>query len=432
MYRPFPVAKLIMCKLLLVCVWFGLDSTQTYASTEVDIATAKVPLVLSESAAIRSSVVRDALKQVLVKISGDSQIDQIAGIKEMLRNAQNYLRSYRFAEQQGQRMYVASFDEERIFQEIKALRVPLWGRLRSDTLVWFALQEGQQRLILSDNLNDDLSTELKHLAEQRGIPVTLPLMDLSDMQKVTVTDVWTFYRHALLDASTRYQSDKIVAVRLAPNSLANAALTGLGLDEQSPPPNSRGKAGQQAKDNFSLFGSDNIVLTGDYLITHEQQNTESSFDPTEFSELQNRSQKGEFLLEWTVFDDQLTRSERLYGDDPKALLSRFVNRYADQLAARFAVVPNEDDVPLTYVTVSVANLTNLRAYHEAVTYLSGISSVEHASLVSQKGPVATFEIALLGGDSQAFINALSIESRLQPVVDTVGQPVAGMNYFWTD
>mgnify|MGYP002811202347 FL=1 len=58
-----------------------------------------------------------------------------------------------------------------------------------------------------------------------------------------------------------------------------------------------------------------------------------------------------------------------------------------------------------------------------------MSVVNHATLIMQQGPRATFELDLLG-DVDDLSNALSLDNKIRPVVDDFGQPIAGLEFFW--
>ena len=58
-----------------------------------------------------------------------------------------------------------------------------------------------------------------------------------------------------------------------------------------------------------------------------------------------------------------------------------------------------------------------------------MSVVNGATLIKQQGLRATFELDLLG-DVEDLSNALSLDSKIRPVVDDFGQPIPGLEFFW--
>jgi len=51
-------------------------------------------------------------------------------------------------------------------------------------------------------------------ANARGIKIELPIMDLQDLSRVTINDVWYADMPALLNASDRYDSNAVIALQL--------------------------------------------------------------------------------------------------------------------------------------------------------------------------------------------------------------------------
>jgi hypothetical protein len=58
-----------------------------------------------------------------------------------------------------------------------------------------------------------------------------------------------------------------------------------------------------------------------------------------------------------------------------------------------------------------------------------MSVVNDATLIKQQGPRATFELELLG-DIKDLTNALNLDNKIKPVVDSFGQPISGLEFFW--
>ena len=66
----------------------------------------------------------------------------------------------------------------------------------------------------SSNNYRDLLDIVTRVAKTRGLPLLLPVLDLEDMQAISAEDVWNMDIEKLLQASMRYQSESVLAIRL--------------------------------------------------------------------------------------------------------------------------------------------------------------------------------------------------------------------------
>jgi hypothetical protein len=113
-----------------------------------------------------------------------------------------------------------------------ALGLPVWGPERPLTLLWIAVDDGMGgRALLGANdaaelgvesspatasLLTALRGELTAVADERGLPVTLPLLDLEDFSVVTFVDVWGGFDDRVVAASQRYGADAVLIGRVRP------------------------------------------------------------------------------------------------------------------------------------------------------------------------------------------------------------------------
>src|SRR5690606_16164886 len=145
---------------------------------------------------------------------------------------------------------------------------------RPMTLLWIAIDTGQgERALLPavgappgasadmEALLDGLREELVTVAEERGLPVTLPLLDLEDMAAVGFADVWGGFEQTVLAASDRYGADAVLVGRVRMTELGNEVQWMLLRDGQR-----RLFAGQQLVDGLHWlaenYARDYSVLGG--------------------------------------------------------------------------------------------------------------------------------------------------------------------------
>ena len=59
---------------------------------------------------------------------------------------------------------------------------------------------------------------LLNVAQRRGVPIALPLLDSEDLQKVSFSDVWGGFDEQLIEASRRYDANSVLIGRVRPGS----------------------------------------------------------------------------------------------------------------------------------------------------------------------------------------------------------------------
>jgi len=160
-----------------------------------------------------------ALKQVLVKVSGNTDIDKLGETKLLLKNTQNLLSQYGYRKIQGAEYFSAVFDKRKINKALKDMQQPVWGDTRPVTLIWLI----NNNKLVSDNIikqsNDaSLSWSLQQTEIRRGISLQFPLMDLDDNLALSVSDVKGRFYDQVASASTRYSRQHFVTAELQSTS----------------------------------------------------------------------------------------------------------------------------------------------------------------------------------------------------------------------
>jgi uncharacterized protein len=129
---------------------------------------------------------------------------------------------------------VVGFNASLVNQTLNSFNWPIWGPERPLTLLWIAVDNGQgERAMLGANELDvgltpgmtklltDLRTELEAVADDRGLPIALPLLDLEELNAVTFADVWGGFEDRIVPASARYRADAVLIGRVRPGQFGN-------------------------------------------------------------------------------------------------------------------------------------------------------------------------------------------------------------------
>ena len=399
----------------------------------------------------QDSALKSAFKQVMIKITGNKDALQNPGVKAALRTPQAYLRSYRFDFQEGEILYVAEFDKIKLNELLQREGLPLWGERRPETLLWMATEDSEsgERQLLDETTPSEMREHLSAKAKERGLPLSFPLMDLTDRTTISIYDVWGRFVQSLTQASHRYSVDNVIGARVYKNEPGTvsevpgetARLEQLQLDA------TRG----DSQDLATADLNDNpVAYERDYTAESAEQpyNTDAMseagdddsvegvtnvsmppFTMDEFTTYAQRAEQGDYALDWVFVGGGKVSYGSIFADDPATLASLLVDAYSNYLSAQYAIIPGASDAEKVTITVSIANVNSVTSYANATAYLNSLSVVDSAALIQQEGSVATYTITLLGS-AQDLINTVRLENKLRPVTDVYGQVVESYTFYW--
>jgi len=177
----------------------------------------------------RDDAYEAALKAVLMRVSGSELANAPEIVEELFPNPASYVMQFRSG---ANNTLWVSFDGEAIEQTLRNAGQTVWGSDRPLTLVWLAVDWGQgQREIVGADDPDRTRSESRSIdrnrlvrervldvAERRGLPLVFPLLDTTDLQMVTFTDIWGGFDEMILKASERYDANSILIGRIRPAS----------------------------------------------------------------------------------------------------------------------------------------------------------------------------------------------------------------------
>lgn len=179
--------------------------TAAYSQAEVvdRLYEVSVP-VLDQSMKERHLAVMTAMDQVLVRASGQSlaTLQANAWLQSRRPKAEDYLQEYQYATVKNEAEpadpstieLTARFAPETIRKLLAEAGLPLWPRNRPTVMVWWQVEEKNQRRLAGENLRKE--------ADRRGLPVLLPMNDLQD--KLSQESLWRFDPEAIARVAERY------------------------------------------------------------------------------------------------------------------------------------------------------------------------------------------------------------------------------------
>ena len=432
-------------------------SANTYAAQRVVVNEAQIQ-VEDQTQRTQQTALKKALKQVFIKMSGSTSVLDNAGVRAALTSPQSLLRSYRFAFDNNRTYYIAEFDQAKLNEILQRELLPLWGDRRPETIVWLAQEdENETRTILDESLDTELQRALKQTAKQRGVPLSLPLMDLTDSVNISTYDVWGRFAEPLRKASVRYSVDNIIGARVYRNdpnaipdlpenvvpsgtvdSLDNVLNEEAQTERYDDQPNDSANAeSNPSQGNGDSSINENAALTGQPSVNVEEisptgqlANTTEPFTMDEFANYAKRADEGDFALDWIFIGGGKVSYGSIYGDSPEDLGNALVDAYSNYLSSLYAVVGIEES-EREVITVSIANVGSIASYASATDYLNSLSVIENATLIEQSGTVATYSLTLVGTVDD-LLNSVKLENKLRPVTDAYGQTVNENSFYWSN
>ena len=361
--KNLSLKKMTRYWLVFTTIFISISISLSIDAVEVkDLYVAKVPTE-SQGKSDRNRALKQALRAVLIKVGGQQSVLKHAAIKPQLNRYNNFVTNYRYERRGDQQFLQASFDEAKINQLFVDANLPIWGRLRPQVVLWLVDEQGLTRKVISETNQSVLIDTVNDFSSLRGLPIAMPLWDLSDTNVISTSDIWGRFSQPVFHASKRYLAEAIVIVRISDNSL---------LSEEQLASNAEG---------CELLCQPAIALDWGYL----------SAD--------NIDQTPQF-------------SERYRGFDRAELLTQALSDITDDIYQRYALTTGENN----QYEIDVANVDSLARYVQVSQFLQGLSSVQAVRLTQANGQTRRFSLTLLGSE-QAFLDSLKLNNVLKQHID---------------
>ena len=189
-------------RLLALCC--AVVSAHSMAVPLADLYKVREP-VASQQPAEREEALRKAFDTLVLRLTGDSSSDQQA-VAPLRSDPQQLVSRYAY---EGDTV-VVSFDPVTTERALRSAGLPLWGAERPSILTWWLGETADGSQLVGDA--QEGSSDLRAAAQHRGLPLRLPLADLSEQLVATSDAVAANDPQALRDVSERYDADGLLAV----------------------------------------------------------------------------------------------------------------------------------------------------------------------------------------------------------------------------
>lgn len=195
------------------------------AETVHDLYTSVVPVV-SQALSLRSKALEQALEKVLIKVNGNAAVLEVPVVEEGLKHANELLQGYSYqtvtkkgpssSSQSRTLQLKVSFDPESVQALLKQAAQTIWGEQRPLVILWLAAGDRATAHIVGSDSDSDLLVAIKQASAERGLPLLLPTLDLTDLQHMSAQDVWQLNTDIISQVSQRYGANADLAMRIVP------------------------------------------------------------------------------------------------------------------------------------------------------------------------------------------------------------------------
>jgi uncharacterized protein len=185
-----------------------------------DLYSASVP-VADQSAGALATAAKEAMAEVVVKVSGSRDALQNPSIAAALKDARSHVQQYSYVRGESPAPPLSlrfEFDGSYITDLVAQSGEPLWTANRPSVLVWVVVQDEQGRHFINQESAPQEAQWLVEEFSRRGVPVQIPVFDLVDTAALSTADAWALDANAIQAASARYNLQDVVAGRLVISS----------------------------------------------------------------------------------------------------------------------------------------------------------------------------------------------------------------------
>lgn len=368
---PIKLYSVKLACVILVLIGFNFNAAAAVIEGLFDSQVA----VDNQSDTNRSRAFKLGMKQVLIKVHGSDDLLKDQTIRKAISKVTPYIRAYSYETINTQQFITINFEQDRIESLIRTAGFTIWGKRRPDTLIWLAVQSDSStnKTFLTIDNQPSIYQSMLAQAEYRGIKLAFPLWDLSDVQSISVYDIWGGFTQRIVEASQRYGVQSVLSARVYKSEQA--------------------------------------------LIDESADEAPANFKP------------GQWVVDWTSVEDGQILSGQLVVDTFQDLAPNLIDVLADQLAEKYAIDVDTLHLNQEKTKIIINNISSIDAYVNVLAFLENLSVVNHATLVNQNGTKATFELNLFGELSDLH-NAFKLENKVRPVIDEFGQSLNNGEFLW--
>lgn len=201
-------------RLILICV--GLLLSLNASAVKVSDLYRVSIAVDDQSVESREAGIQLAFQQLLIKVSGYQKVLANEALVGASKDAQRLMQGYSYQadDVDGQVYLEVWFSKALVLPLMRRAKAPIWGENRPLITTWLAVEQEQQRELVSEQ-SPEWQARFSRYFSERGLPVVWPINDLEDQTTLPIEQLWWLFPEAIQGASERYQGDTVLAGRLS-------------------------------------------------------------------------------------------------------------------------------------------------------------------------------------------------------------------------
>lgn len=209
-------------RLLLILMVVFLPITSAFSVKVSDLYAAKVP-VISQSYDVKEQAVNDGFLQVLIKITGNTQVDKNPTIRANLKRANYYVHDYGYLDEtpdSSHYLLQIVYEPKDVNRLLKNAKIAYWGDNRPLVLVWLVAADVHRTPdIVSSESSSVVYKDLNEASDKYGLPLIFPVMDMDELSHISTENVTHASMTVLNNAAKRYSPDAMLIGEVIENEL---------------------------------------------------------------------------------------------------------------------------------------------------------------------------------------------------------------------
>lgn len=201
-------------KKILVAALLVVFSNLSLAARIDSLYQAEISVPTEQAGTPTATQVSEGLQQVLIKVTGRSDLVGNPTVGAQLQVAEDYLQQFSYqalSETNQSQVLVLDFSSIAVDGLVNHAGLKPLGEQRPTVLLWLASDRvGDQQFLDTES---EVVSKFKSEAQKRGLPVQLPIFDLDDQVALPVSDLWGLFETSIKKASARYHPEAVLAAR---------------------------------------------------------------------------------------------------------------------------------------------------------------------------------------------------------------------------
>jgi hypothetical protein len=193
--------------MLMVIFWVVFLALPAFAVKVTHLYHADLP-VSSQSDDERALAVQQGFSQLLIKLTGNPDIEKNPTIKAAIKRADYYVQEFSYsAPTTNSSTYFIHlvFEPHDVNRLLRKAGITFWGERRPLILVWLVANNSSHvPEIISNETPGSILDAMKNQGDKFGLPLIFPLMDMVDMEQVSPEEVDAGMLPVLRQAGKRY------------------------------------------------------------------------------------------------------------------------------------------------------------------------------------------------------------------------------------